>query len=126
MFKRGDKATGPMETLIGATVRISGNLAFSGGLHLDGRIDGDVIAPQGSLTVSAQGVVTGSVDVPQLWLEGSVRGDIHATDRLVLGPRAQVDGNVHYGAIEMAPGARINGKLVRLSGTGSTAAAKST
>jgi cytoskeletal protein CcmA (bactofilin family) len=40
---------------------------------------------------------------------------MHAGERLVLGGSARVNGNVHYGVIEMAPGAVITGKLIPLS-----------
>jgi cytoskeletal protein CcmA (bactofilin family) len=52
------------------------------------------------------------VDAPHVVLNGSVTGDIHASERVELGAKARVNGNVHYGVIEMALGAAINGKLV--------------
>jgi cytoskeletal protein CcmA (bactofilin family) len=44
-----------------------------------------------------------------------VTGDIHASARVELGTTAKVAGNVHYGLIEMAMGAQINGKLIHHS-----------
>ncbi len=43
-------------------------------------------------------------------MNGTVNGDMYARERLVLGGSARVNGNVHYGVIEMAPGAVITGK----------------
>jgi cytoskeletal protein CcmA (bactofilin family) len=48
-------------------------------------------------------------------LNGSVRGDIVARERVVLGATAKVQGNVYYGVIEMTLGAQIMGKLTRVS-----------
>ena len=48
-------------------------------------------------------------------LKGTVRGDIHASERVVLEATARVEGNVYYGVIEMTLGAQIIGKLVRLA-----------
>ena len=45
-------------------------------------------------------------------LNGRVNGDIVGSERVVLGAKARVRGNVHYGVIEMALGAEISGKLV--------------
>ena len=45
-------------------------------------------------------------------LNGIVRGDVVASQRVELGPTARVIGNVYYNLIEMAIGAEINGKLV--------------
>ena len=50
--------------------------------------------------------------VPNVQLNGIVRGDVYASERVELGPTARVIGNVYYNLIEMAIGAEINGKLV--------------
>jgi len=50
--------------------------------------------------------------VPNVRLNGIVRGDVFANQRVELGPTARVIGNVYYKLIEMAIGAEINGKLV--------------
>jgi cytoskeletal protein CcmA (bactofilin family) len=128
MFKRREPQKN-LETLIGATVRVAGDVTFSGGLHLDGRIAGNVRgvgAGETRLSVSASGVVEGSVEVSAVDLNGAVRGDIVAPGRVVLGKSARVEGDLSYGEIEMAPGARIIGKLTRLSGPPPERAVEST
>jgi cytoskeletal protein CcmA (bactofilin family) len=104
-----------IDTLIGKTTHLKGDLEFCGGLHLDGRISGDVRADPSSnstLSVSESGCIEGAVDVSTVILEGTVTGAIHARGRVVLGARSRVDGDVYYGVIEMALGAEIMGKLV--------------
>jgi len=81
-------------------------------------------ARDSSLSVSATGFIDGPVSVPNVMLNGSVRGDIHARERLVLGATAKVEGNVYYGVIEMTLGAQIVGKLVRLEPDGRVAASQ--
>lgn len=111
-----------VDTLIGAGSRIDGDLVFEGGLHLDGRVTGNVRGEGGSsatLSVSEQGHIEGSVVAQNVVLNGTVNGDINAAARVVLGPRARVEGSVHYGQIEMALGAEIRGRLVPLGGGGS-------
>lgn len=107
-----------VEILISRTVRIHGDLDFSGGLHLDGCITGGVRAdgaPHSLLCVSRSGRIEGAVEVANVLLDGTVRGDIHASGRIVLGPNAKVEGDVHYGVIETAPGAQILGRLIPAS-----------
>jgi cytoskeletal protein CcmA (bactofilin family) len=128
MFKRRESPTA-LETLIGATVRVAGDVTFSGGLHLDGRIAGNVRgvgAGENRLSVSESGVVEGSVEVSSVDLNGAVRGDIVAPGRVVLGSSARVEGDLSYGDIEMAPGARIISKLTRLSGPSPATSVEST
>jgi cytoskeletal protein CcmA (bactofilin family) len=116
MFKRREKETvGRIDTLIGRTASVQGDVEFAGGLHIDGRIAGSVRstgADAASLSVSEHGVVEGSVEATHVVLNGRVNGDIFGRDRVVLGAKARVRGNVHYGVIEMALGAEISGKLV--------------
>jgi cytoskeletal protein CcmA (bactofilin family) len=104
-----------IDTLIGAATQIVGDVHFTGGLHVDGNIKGNVDAPADSdarLSVSDGGVVEGSVAVPNVLLNGTVKGDILAHERIELGATARVTGNVFYGLIEMEMGAEINGKLI--------------
>lgn len=113
--KRQESNPTRIDTLIGAGTRIIGDVHFSGGLHVDGHVKGNVDAPQGSgatLSVSDAGVIEGSVAVPNVVLNGAVMGDILAHERVELGATARVSGNVYYGLIEMAMGAAINGKLI--------------
>ncbi len=115
MFKRKPTSKAKIDTLIGARTRINGDVEFSGGLHLDGHINGNVTGeagPDSLLSVSEQGCIEGSVVAPNIVLNGVVKGDIEAADRVELGAKARVLGNVVYAVIETAVGARINGKLI--------------
>ncbi len=117
MIFRDSKSTARIDTLIGKAGRVNGDVEFAGGLHLDGQVNGSVRSdsdPESTLHVSEHGAIEGSVKVPNVMLNGSVRGDIYATGRVVLGAQARVHGNVHYGIIEMTLGAEIKGKLVPL------------
>jgi cytoskeletal protein CcmA (bactofilin family) len=120
MFGRRKVTSTRIDTLLGKTANLQGDLEFSGGLHLDGRVNGNVrsnAADGGALSVSESGFIEGNVEVTNIVMNGTVNGDMYARDRLVLGEKARVNGNVHYGVIEMASGAVITGKLIPLSGT---------
>jgi cytoskeletal protein CcmA (bactofilin family) len=117
MFGRRKQASTRIDTLLGKAATLNGDLEFSGGLHLDGRVNGNVrsnAGDGGALSVSESGFIEGSVEVTNIVMNGTVNGDMHARERLVLGGKARVNGNVHYGVIEMAPGAVITGKLIPL------------
>ena len=117
MFGRRKQTSTRIDTLLGKTANLQGDLEFSGGLHLDGHINGNVrsnAADGGALSVSESGFIEGRVEVTNIVMNGTVNGDMHAGERLVLGGKARVNGNVYYGVIEMAPGAVITGKLIPL------------
>lgn len=112
--KSKTKAT-KIETLIGTTIEIRGDLIFTGGLHVDGKITGNVIAEDGSdsmLILSDHGCIEGEVRVPYVVLNGEIIGDVYAAERVELSSHAQVNGNVYYNLLEMAMGSEVNGSLV--------------
>jgi cytoskeletal protein CcmA (bactofilin family) len=121
MFKPKSNNKIKIDTLIGPKTRINGDVEFVGGFHLDGTINGNVKCVQGddTLSVSEEGCIEGSVIVPNIILNGVVKGDIEAQDRVELGPKAKVLGSVHYMTIETAVGAQINGKLIHRGKSGS-------
>jgi cytoskeletal protein CcmA (bactofilin family) len=122
MFRRDQQAGPGIDSLVSALTRIQGDLQFGGGLHLEGTVTGSVRARADApsrLVVSESALIEGSVEAGVVELHGTVRGDIVAPQRIVLGPKARVEGNLHYGDIEMAAGAHIKGKLLKLPGSGS-------
>lgn len=105
-----------VDSVIGQHTQITGDVTFTGGLHIDGSVRGNVVAKadeKATLTVSERGSIEGQVTVPYVILNGIVKGDVHASDRVELASNARVEGDVHYRMIEMAMGAEVNGKLVR-------------
>lgn len=114
MAKRRFKAP-KVSTVIGKDTRISGDVEFRGGLHLDGKIVGNVNGLEGepsSITLSEQGCVEGDVRVDVLILNGTIQGDVYANERVELAPQARVTGTVYYRLLEMAMGAEVNGQLI--------------
>ncbi|MDZ7642816.1 MAG: polymer-forming cytoskeletal protein [Woeseiaceae bacterium] len=115
MFGRKHRPHTVIDTLVGGNSKVNGDLHFAGGCHVDGVVKGSVTADiesESALTVSEDGTIEGGVTVPFVVLNGIVRGDVTASQRVELGPTARVIGNVYYNLIEMAIGAEINGKLV--------------
>jgi len=104
-----------VSTVVGSGTEVTGDLSFSGGLHLDGKIVGNVSGVTDSastITVSEQGLVEGDVRVDSLILNGTIIGDVYANERVELASEARVTGTVYYRLLEMAMGAEVNGQLV--------------
>ncbi|MDF1779892.1 MAG: polymer-forming cytoskeletal protein [Alcanivoracaceae bacterium] len=102
-------------TLIAPSAQIRGDVEFSGGLHVMGKVIGSitVTGDGGRLVVGESGCVEGEIRVPKVVINGRVEGDVHATEHLELAEKAVIEGNVYYTLIEMVMGAQVNGKLVR-------------
>ena len=113
--KKGKSSGARVDTIIGQQTQISGDLHFTGGLHIDGQVKGNVIASEDAasvLTVSEHGRIEGDVRVPTVFLNGSVTGDVRCEERIELAAKARVNGDVYYNLIEMVMGAEVNGSLL--------------
>lgn len=117
MIGRDKKASSEQgsQTLISPNAEVNGDLVFNGGLHVQGKVVGNVAADEqgGRLVIGSTGAVEGEINVPRVIINGRVRGDVHAGEHLELAEKAVIEGNVYYTMIEMVMGARVNGKLVR-------------
>jgi cytoskeletal protein CcmA (bactofilin family) len=111
------KAT-KVDTLIGDQSQILGDIHFGGGLLICGSVKGNVSVvddERAMLTLSDRGTIEGEVRVPCIVLHGLVKGDVYASEHIELASTGRVEGNVYYSLIEMAMGAEVNGKLVRIA-----------
>jgi cytoskeletal protein CcmA (bactofilin family) len=115
--KSSQKDSFLIDTLIGPQATVHGDVTFSGGLCVEGRIHGNVRAADSgpaSLILAEQGYIEGEVTVPLVVINGQLVGDVHADERVELAAKARVEGNVHYRVVEMNAGAQLNGCLMHM------------
>ena len=113
--KGGSKPHNNIECLIGTGATVEGSIIFSGGLRVDGRVRGDVVAAEGkpgTLVLSEQAQIEGEIRVSHVVINGTVIGPVYATEYVELQPKANVTGDVHYKTLEIQLGAVVQGKLV--------------
>ena len=104
----------PIRTLIGEGTVITGELRFTEGLRIDGEVQGDVLAVDGShsiLVISEKARVVGRVRAAHVIINGRVEGPVQSDELLELQPKASIVGDVRYQSLEMHQGATINGEL---------------
>jgi cytoskeletal protein CcmA (bactofilin family) len=103
-----------IDSLIGAGTVVNGNVTFTGGLRIDGKVHGNVIAANGeasTLVISAQAEVEGEIRSSHVVINGKVDGSVFADGYLELQTKACVVGDVSYKTIEMHVGAVLRGRL---------------
>jgi cytoskeletal protein CcmA (bactofilin family) len=113
MFGRNAKSE--IDSLIGISARIEGDLVFTGGLRIDGEVHGNVIAGDAAadsvLIVSEHARIEGEVRCANLVVNGYIAGTVRSTELLELQPKGRIHGDVHYRLLEMHGGALVTGKL---------------
>ena len=109
------KPVDTIDTLIGQKTVFKGDVEFTGGLRVDGKVNGNIIARDESnstLVLSEMSEVEGNISVPHVIVNGTVKGNIKSTAHIELQPNSRIVGDVHYKGVEMQLGASINGNLV--------------
>lgn len=110
----GKKKQPSIKSLIAQGSSIEGNLKFTDGLRIDGEVVGDVRAAEGGasiLVISESATVIGQIYADHVIINGRVMGPVHASELLELQPKANIEGDVSYKALEMHQGAVIFGQL---------------
>lgn len=110
----GKSKAPPLKSLIAAGTLIRGEVCFEDGLRIDGTIDGDVQGCEGKPTVLVIGEgarVNGRVCAEHVIINGEVNGPVAAQRLVELQPKAVVNGDVTYKAIELHLGAKVTGRL---------------
>lgn len=105
-----------LSSLIADNVVVVGDVLFSGGLRVDGRIEGNVLGKPGEqslVVLSRKGCVVGRVHAFDAVINGAISGDLEVEHFLELQAGAKVSGNIIYRQLQMECGATIEGKLVR-------------
>lgn len=106
-----------IDSLIGASTTIEGDIDFVGGLRVDGRVKGHIHSSStgpSTLVISEKAIVDGEIRVSHVVVDGTVNGPIYASEYLELLPNARITGDVSYRTLEMQVGAVVDGRLLHV------------
>jgi cytoskeletal protein CcmA (bactofilin family) len=114
----GGKTSKPqtrIDSLIGDGTTVEGNVIFSGGLRVDGRVKGNVLTADdqpSTLVLSERARVEGEIRVSHAVINGTVIGPVYGGEYVELQAKSNVTGDVHYRTLEIQLGAVVQGRLV--------------
>lgn len=95
-------------SVLGADVVVTGNIAATVDLHLDGRVEGDISCA--SLVQGRDSVIRGAVTAEVARLAGTVEGSITAKE-LVIQASARITGDVTYESLTIEQGSQVDGRF---------------
>ncbi|HEV7860241.1 MAG TPA: polymer-forming cytoskeletal protein [Pyrinomonadaceae bacterium] len=104
-----DIKEGVLSGFVGNGTTLTGEASFKGMLRVDGHLSGRVSSEGGTLIVGNNGQVDANIEVAVAVIQGSVNGDIIASQRLELGRAAKVNGNVQTPSLVIEQGAVFEG-----------------
>jgi cytoskeletal protein CcmA (bactofilin family) len=109
------------ETVIGADSHFNGELRFEKTARIIGKFDGNIVG-KGELNVTQTAVCKASVEAANANIDGTVEGNVTATDTVKLNAHGVVRGDIVAAKMVMAEGASFSGRCeVGGSGKSSTA-----
>jgi cytoskeletal protein CcmA (bactofilin family) len=105
------------ESIVGSSLKVQGDLVISKSLRIDGTVHGNILQAEGAsatVAIAAGASVLGNVCVHDVIVSGMLKGNITSPGRVELIDTAKVEGDVTYGSIGVAVGARITGQLKQI------------
>ncbi len=113
-----------LTSLVGEGIEIKGDMAFSGGLRVDGTVVGQIVGRKvdgpatALLVLSGKGRIEGGVHCSHAVVDGTVDGDLHVDQVLELQSNARITGTIRYRQLRMDAGALVQGRMVRVADPG--------
>ena len=115
------KKTTKIDTLVGENTEVTGNIKFTGGLHVEGVVKGNISADAGTnsvLSLSDQGTIEGEIRVPFNVIDGTVLGNVYSSEHIELESKSRITGDVYYNLLEISSGGQVSGRLVHTPDAG--------
>lgn len=104
-----DIKEGRLSGFVGHGTTLTGETSFQAMLRVDGHLVGSISSDSGTLIVGTNGQVDANVSVSTATINGTVNGDIVATERIQLGRTAKVMGNIQTPRLTIEDGALLEG-----------------
>lgn len=104
-----DIKEGRLSGFVGHGTTLTGETEFHAMLRVDGHLIGTVTSASGTLIIGTNGQVDANIMVAAAMINGTVNGDIYASEKLQLGRTARVMGNIHSPRLVVEEGAILEG-----------------
>jgi cytoskeletal protein CcmA (bactofilin family) len=111
-----DIKEGTLSGFVGGGTDVTGEANFKAMMRVDGHFSGRITSSTGTLIVGNNGTVDANIEVAVAVIQGTINGDIIATQRLELGRAAKVNGNIQTPSLIIEQGAIFEGtcKMVQM------------
>jgi cytoskeletal protein CcmA (bactofilin family) len=97
-------------TILGPDASFKGELSFEKGMRIQGRFEGSINTP-GRLHVSREAKMSADVEAGAVIVEGDVKGNLSANDRIELKSTARYEGDLRASKLVVDEGAVFSGHV---------------
>ena len=92
-------------------LKIKGEVQGNEDLRVDGEVEGRIGLPGAVVVLGPKGRVTGDIQAREVVLEGTVRGNIAARERVRIAATGKVEGDVTAERLVIEEGAQVSGRV---------------
>jgi len=98
-------------SVIGETLHFKGELSAGEDLIIEGTVEGQINQGKCCLTLKPNGHLLANVNATKIFIEGTVKGDLHATVSVAVRESGNVTGNIVSPRVSIEEGAKFNGNI---------------
>jgi cytoskeletal protein CcmA (bactofilin family) len=107
-----DLKDGTLSGFLGAGIELKGEVNFKELMRIDGHFQGKISSAMGKLAVGSSAVVDADVTVAIAQIQGTVNGNVKASQRIELGRDSKITGNIQTPVLTVEEGAAFNGNCL--------------
>ncbi len=97
--------------VIGSSLTVTGNIAGTEDLLVEGKVEGDIALPNNVVTVGSSGVVKAHIKAAVIIVEGRVEGDLVGEEQIEVRRSGHVLGNIQAPRVGLEDGAQFKGNI---------------
>lgn len=100
-----------VSAMIGPDVKIEGQIASDENLVIEGKVNGSISAKNHEVTVGKSGNLKANISAKVIHIEGTVKGDISGSEKVVIAKTGNVLGNIQSPRVTLEDGAKFKGSI---------------
>ena len=104
-----------VQTMIGAEAVVNGPINLRGGIIVYGKVYGD-IHTDGPVRITLSGEIIGDVQASDAHIGGRIQGNVTVSNRIVLGRKSELKGDLIYHSLVIEDGAQFEGSCSVIGG----------
>lgn len=97
--------------MIGATVKICGEILSDENLFIEGEVEGSITLNEHELTVGPSGRIYANIQAQSIRIEGEVDGDIIGREKVLITKSGNVRGNIIAPRVILEDGGKFKGSI---------------
>jgi cytoskeletal protein CcmA (bactofilin family) len=106
-----DIASSSSLSVVGATLVFKGELIADEDLLVQGQVHGTIEHNADNLTIGIHGKVRADIRARKILVQGEVKGNMYATERVIVESSARVTGDIYAPSVGLKEGAKFKGSI---------------